>query len=224
METRCLKGLPGDLLQAINDIINERTSENLHAAMQNKALGNFLEEYSSFRQQVPGGSQGKTAQFGLDYINHVSLAFSLLYAVKISDYYLCGACLSKIVDVFFSFDGQNYASYLCYFSFSFNIVKTYPELMKLDATSVARSFISANRCTVDKTIEETLLQHAKAGSGRWGADISGLLINYKAYCHWARTAHERSRYVEVMLQMANIFNDGSGRKHRDTRPSQVKEK
>ena len=61
LETRCLKGLPGDLLQAINcinHIINERTSENLHAAMQNKALANFLEEYSSFRQQVRGESQG----------------------------------------------------------------------------------------------------------------------------------------------------------------------
>ena len=99
LETRCLKGLPGDLPKAINrinHIINERTSENLHAA--NKALANFLKEYSSFRQQVRGGSQGKTAQFELAYMNHVSLAFSLLYAVKINDYYLCGACLSKIVN------------------------------------------------------------------------------------------------------------------------------
>ena len=166
LETRCLKGLPGDLLQAINrinHIINERTSENLNAAMQNKALDNFLEEYSSFRQQVRGGNQGKTTQFGMAYKNHVSLAFSLLYAVKINDYYLCGVCLSKMVGLFFSFDGQNYARYLCYFSlFLFNIVKTYAEVMKLDATSVARSFIPANRSTVDKTIEETFLQHAKS--------------------------------------------------------------
>ena len=80
LETRCLEGLPGDLLQAIdriNHVINKRTSENLHAAMQNEALANFLEEYSSFRQQVRAGSQGKTAQFGLAYINHVSLVFFL---------------------------------------------------------------------------------------------------------------------------------------------------
>ena len=76
-------------------ILYERIFENLHAAMQNEALANFLEECSSFRQQVRGGSQGKTAQFGLAYINHVSLALSLLYTVKINDYYLCGACLSK---------------------------------------------------------------------------------------------------------------------------------
>ena len=54
------------------------------------------------------------------------------------------------------------------------------------------------------------------------AGISGFLKNYEAYCRCARTAHERSRNVEVMLQAANIFDDGSGRKHRDFRPSQVK--
>ena len=84
------------------------------------------------------------------YMNHVLLVLFLLYAVKINDYYLYGACLSKIVDLFFSIDGQNYARYLCYFSlFLVNIVKTLlgaTELLKLDAISVARSFIPTNRC------------------------------------------------------------------------------
>ena len=228
LETRSLKSLPGDLLQAIDHIINERSSENLDAIMQNKALANFLEEYSLFRQQVRGGSLGKTAQFWLTYMHHVSLVLSLQHAVKINDYYLYGACLSKMVDLFFSFDGQNYARYLCYFSlFLVNIEETHPgatELLKLGAISVARSFIPANRCAVDKTIEETFMRHAKsqAGPGGRGAGISGLLNNYEAYRRWARTADERSRYVEVMLQMANMSDGGSGRKHRDTRPSQVK--
>ena len=89
-------------------------------------------------------------------MNHVSLGLSLLYAVKINDYYLYGACLSKMVDLFFSFDGQNYAKYRCYFSlFLVNIVKTHPgatELLKLYALSAARSFIPANKCAVDKII------------------------------------------------------------------------
>ena len=45
LATRCLKGLLGDLLQAIdhvNHIINERASENFDAAMQNEALANIL--------------------------------------------------------------------------------------------------------------------------------------------------------------------------------------
>ena len=73
------KSLPGDLLQAmdhINHIINEKALENLDAAMQNKALSNFLEEYSTFRQQVRGGNRGKTAQFWLTYMNYVSWVLS----------------------------------------------------------------------------------------------------------------------------------------------------
>ena len=105
-------------------------------------------------------------------MKHVSLVFSLLYAVKINDYYLYGASLNKMVDLFFSFDGQNYAIYLCYFSlFSVNIEKTHPgatELLKLGAISVARSFIPANRCAVDKTIEETFMRHAKSQAGPGG--------------------------------------------------------
>ena len=80
--------------------------------------------------------------------------------------------LSKMVDQFFSFDGQNYARYLSYFSlFLVNIEETYPgatELFKLGAISVARSFISANRCAVDKTIEETFMRHAKSQAGPGG--------------------------------------------------------
>ena len=138
-----------------------------------------------------------------------------------------------MVDLFFSFDGQNYARYLCYFSlfcyFSLlvNIEETHQgatQLLKLGAISVARSFIPANRCAVDKTIEETYMRHAKsqAGQGGRGADISGLLNNYEAYRRWTRAAHEKSKYVEVMLQVTNMSDDGSGRKHHDTRPSQVK--
>ena len=133
--------------------------------MQNKALANFLEEYFSFRQQVRGGSLGKTAQFWLTYMNHVSLVLFLLFAVKINDYYWYGACLSKMADLFFSFDGQNYARYLCYSLFLVNIEETHPgatQLLKLGAISIARSFIPANRCAVDKTIEETFMQHAKS--------------------------------------------------------------
>ena len=90
-----------------------------------------------------------------------------------------------MVDLFFSFDGQNYARCLCFFSLV-NIVKTLPgatELLKLDAISVARSFIPTNRCVVDETIGEAFMQHAKshAGLDQRGAGISGLLNNYEAY-------------------------------------------
>ena len=33
----------------------------------------------------------------------------------------------------------------------------------------------------------------------------------KPYRRWARTAYERSRYVQVMPQITNTYGDGSGR-------------
>ena len=69
------------------------------------------------------------------------------------------------------------------------------------------------------------MKHSKshAGAGGKGAGISGILNNYPAYHRWAKTAHERSRYLEVTLQMADMLDESSlGNKHRDTRPSQIR--
>ncbi|KAG1696102.1 Maltase-glucoamylase, intestinal [Nymphon striatum] len=89
------------------------------------------------------------------------------------------------------------------------------ELLRLGAISVARSFVPGNQCAVDKTIEETFMKHAKshAGAGGRGAGVSGILNNYEAYRRWAKTAHERSRYLDVTLQMADMTDeDGKGQK------------
>ena len=132
-----------------------------------------------------------------------------------------------MADLFFSYDGQNYARYLTFFSlFLTNIEETHPgatDLLRLGAISVARSHIPGNLCAVDKTIEETFMRHAKSrGTGTRGAGVSGLLQNYEAYRRWARTAHERSRYVDVMLQTADMTEEGRGNFHRDVRPSMMK--
>ena len=121
-----------------------------------------------------------------------------------------------MADLFFSFDGQNYARYLTFFSvFLTNIEETHPgatDLLKMGANSVARSFVPGSQCPVDKTIEETFMRHAKSrtGPGSRGAGVSGLLQNYEAYRRWARTAQERSKYVDVMLQIADMTDEGRG--------------
>ena len=52
--------------------------------------------------------------------------------------------------------------------------------------------------------------------------VSGLLKNYEAYRRWARTADERSKYVDVMLQMADMTDEGRGNTHRDVHPSMIR--
>ena len=86
-----------------------------------------LEKYSVFRTVVSEGSLGKTAKFWLSYADHVWLVLSLNLAVKTNDYFLYGSCLFQMADLFFSFDGQNYARFLTFFSvFITNIEETHP--------------------------------------------------------------------------------------------------
>ena len=133
-----------------------------------------------------------------------------------------------MADIFFSYDGHNYAMYLTFFSvFLTHIEETHPgatDLLKMGAISVTRSFVPGSQCPVDKTIEEIFMRHAKsrAGPGSIGAGVSGLLQNYEAYRRWARTANERSKYVDVMLQMADMTDEGKGNTHRDIRPSKIR--
>ena len=95
---------------------------------------------------------------------------------------------------FFSFGGQNYARYLTFFSVFFaNIEISHlgaTDLLKRGAINLARSFVPGNRCSVDKTIEETFMKHSKSHGGG-SAGLFGLLSNYDAYQRWMGADHER---------------------------------
>lgn len=128
---------------------------------------------------------------------------------------------------FFSFDGQNYARYLSYFSvFLANIDISHPgalTLIKRGAISVARSFIPGNRCDVDKTMEETFMRHAKSrsGAGAGGVGVAGIMNKYDAYQRWVRTTHARSLYVDATLTFANMIDSSIGKKHRSLRHTEI---
>lgn len=228
-EDRILQqSLQEESMTKVMSLLANRNKENFDEVVGDPAFKSYMNEYIDFRLEVRKGTLGKTAAFWVSYMDHIWLILSLLKSVKTNDYHLYVACLSKMADLFHSFDGQNYGRYLTFFSvYLANIEETHPgatELLQLGAIGVARSYIPGNQCPVDKTIEETFMKHAKshAGPGGRGAGVSGLLGNYQAYRRWAKTAHERSRYLEMMLQMANMGGETSrDSRHRDTRPSQV---
>ena len=162
-------------------------------------------------------------------MDNVWLALDVLKAVKTNDLPVYVHCLYNMADLFFSFDGHNYARYLTFFSvFLANIEESHPgatELLKGGAISVARSMIPGNRCAVDKTIEETFMKHAKShgGSGGCGAGLTGILTNFDAYQRWVKTTHERAQFVDVTYTKADMMSDTQGGEHhKDLRPAEVK--
>ena len=223
-------GLPPHSMEKLRVFSEVRNQANLDCLMSDKAIKQMMDGYEKFKEEMRGGKHGKTAQLWMSYLDHVWLVLSLLKAVKSNDYELYCYCLYHMADLFFSFDGQNYARYLTFFAvFLANIEVSHPgatDLLKRGAFSVARSFVSGNRCAVDKTIEETFMKHAKShgGAGGCGAGVSGILSSYGAYQRWAKTTHERTRYVEATLSMADMLDADSInlQKHKECRPSQVR--
>jgi len=107
-----LDGLAPESLRKVRDFLNSRDGETLASVMNDVAFAAFLKDYTSFRQRVSNGILGKTAQFWLTYADHIWLVLSLNQAVKTNDYSLYGSCLCQMANLFFSYDGQNYARYL----------------------------------------------------------------------------------------------------------------
>jgi len=132
-----------------------------------------------------------------------------------------------VTDLFFS-NGQHNARYLTFFAvFIANIATSHPgatELFKRGAISVASSFISGNHCAVDKTMEETCIKHSRSHGGAGGnsAGLSGILTNHDSYQRWVRTAHEKSKFISMTFNMADMLsNPGEAGRNRVLRSSEI---
>ena len=158
---------------------------------------------------------GKTAEFWIQYTNHVNLCLTLIKAVKTNNFYLHRYCLIQMCDLFFAYNGQNYARYLIFLSvYMLNADENHPgveELLKRGAFSVASLVIPGNRCAVDKTIEETFMKHAKSRGG--GMGISGISNNPEAYQQWAKTMDQRSQFLAKTLAVAQLEKGDNGNEH-----------
>ena len=182
-EDAIFASLPEGTRDKINTLIYSQTKYTMDDLMSDEGFITYMRKYTEFKKSVRDGVIGKTAQVWMSYMDHIWLVLSLIRAVKTNDLNLYAECLHLMADIFFSFDGQNYARYLTYFSVSVaNLDETHPgasELLQRGAISVARSFIPGNRCAVDKTMEETFMKHAKSrsGAGGSGTGIRGIAGN-----------------------------------------------
>ena len=102
----------------------------------------MMDKHEKFKEEMRCRKHGKTAKLWMSYLDHVWLVLSLIKAVKSNDYELYCYCLYHMADLFFSFDGQNYARYLTFFAvFLANIEVSHPgatDLLKRGAFSAAR--------------------------------------------------------------------------------------
>ena len=211
----------------IISLTDQPNTDNEEAVLQDRVIGDYIDDYIKFREGVRAGKLGKTPVLWMTYINHIWLMLSLLQAVKTNKFDVYLECICLIPDLFFAFGGQNYARYLtCHSIFMLNIEKSHPgatDLLRRGTISVARSFVPGSRCAVDKTIEETLRKHSKSrgGSGASGAGLSGIQNNYEAYQRWMKTAKERAKFLQATYSLADMVDGTDNIKHRETRATDI---
>ena len=103
------QNLPDESLSKVVNLFATRNKDNFDEVLGDAEFHKYMDEYIEFRVQVRKGILGKTAAFWLSYIDNIWLVLSFLNSVKTNNLFPYGACLSMMADLFFSFDGQNYA-------------------------------------------------------------------------------------------------------------------
>ena len=119
--------LPDDSQKKLKLILTSPQKESIESAANDPHVSKYIDDYFQFRWEVRDGRLGKTAQFWLKYMDHVWLTLQLHDAVKRNDFLLYSHCIHLMPDLFFRYDGQNYARYLTMFSVMMaNIDESHP--------------------------------------------------------------------------------------------------
>ncbi|KAI4813981.1 hypothetical protein KUCAC02_003199 [Chaenocephalus aceratus] len=206
------------------NLIHSCTSESLNSTLKDPTLLKLIGDYLQYQDKVRRGHLGKTGMFWLSMMDHARLVFMMDFAVKTNNFELFHHCNGAMADLFFAYDGHNYARYLTWFeAFLTNIDLSHPgalDYIKLGAIAVARSLIPGALAAVDKTMEETFMRFAKTSGG-----LLGLFNNCGAYQKWCRTTSARAQIYELTLEMCGMIDDPEmpkAGKHRELEPAQIK--
>lgn len=108
--------LPKDTSEKLSARGAHLTEETLRSVAEDESISRLADQVQEFGQNVTKGQLGKTAQLWISYMEHVRLVLQLLEAVKTNNFLLYSGTIYHMTPLFFSFDGQNYARYLSYFS------------------------------------------------------------------------------------------------------------
>ena len=98
--------LPDDSPKKLKLILTSPQKESIESAANDPHVSKYIDDYFQFRWEVRDGRLGKTAQFWLNYVDHVRLALQLHEAVKRNDFLLYSHSIHLMPDLFFCYDGQ----------------------------------------------------------------------------------------------------------------------
>ncbi|KAJ8333550.1 hypothetical protein SKAU_G00415580 [Synaphobranchus kaupii] len=82
---------------------------NRDAALNDEPTKDVIQAYLNFQDKVKKGHLGKTGVLWMSFLDNSHVLLMLLFAVKTNNVPLFHKCNSEMADLFFAYDGQNYA-------------------------------------------------------------------------------------------------------------------
>ena len=95
--------------EAMINLVERCDRENLNAVIDDPSTLELLDKYIAYEDKVRDGHIGKTAVFWISVIDHTRLLLMLQYSVKTNNFELFHKCHREMADLFFAYDGPNYA-------------------------------------------------------------------------------------------------------------------
>ncbi|CAH1173831.1 unnamed protein product [Phaedon cochleariae] len=167
-------------------------------------LQDLFDKYQQFKQQTLQGDLGKTPQFYMMYVTFIDYYLTLNASVRSGNLQLFTSILSKIANLCFAFNQQNYSRYLV--KYQDNLLKvdqTHPGLKKqleMGTFGVKRTDKPNSRQPVDLTSEQTI--NADAANKLTG--VSHMTNSISARQRWCKSHTLRSTIISHTMDQTGL--------------------
>lgn len=154
----------------------DSSEEISYRPIDNVELIELLHKYETFRQKTMNGEHGKTTQFFMNYVDLINNYLLFDRSVRTGDLNLFIFSMGKFINLFFTFNHQNYARYLTLYMVNLqNRHLTHPRLEITFSVKLTNKPFSKQ--PIDYTVETTInldaskrtryLTNTASGRNRW---------------------------------------------------------
>ena len=120
----------------------------------------LIKKYKEFAQETRNGNHGKTAQYGMEYVNMLHLYRKFSRSIRTGDLDLYTFYLQRMTALFFTFNHQNYSRWLTmYHDKLLKLKNSHPNIyeeFKNGCFSPKQTSKPFSRIPIDLTLEQTI--------------------------------------------------------------------
>ncbi|KYN03439.1 hypothetical protein ALC62_05715 [Cyphomyrmex costatus] len=173
-------------------------------SIQQAEVKEIFEKYEKFKMQTLEGKHGKTAQYYMIYVKLIDYYLLLNKSIRTGNFEMYKFALSKIVNLYFTFNQPNYARYLVrYLDNLMKIDETHPGLREnftKGSLGIKRTTKPFSKQAIDLTLEQTI--NADAANKLTG--ISHITNSISARQRWCRSHTIRSAIISHIVKETGL--------------------